>query len=212
MVGPAMTLSPDDLAAVTARTVGHYERNARAFWDGTKDHDVSQNYAALLGALEGPAPRAILDLGCGPGRDLAYFRGLGHEAIGLDGCASFVAMARAGTGCEVWHQDFLALALPPARFDGIFANASLFHVPTQELARVLGELRTALRPHGVLFTSNPRGDREEGWSGSRYSVHHDWDTWRDLVTAAGFREIDHYYRPPGRPRNEQPWLASVWRR
>jgi SAM-dependent methyltransferase len=207
-----MPLTPDELAAVSAQTLGHYERNARAFWDGTKDHDVTQNRAALLDALDGPGPFALLDLGCGPGRDLAYFRGLGHDSIGLDGCAAFVAMARAATGCEVWHQDFLALTLPPARFDGIFANASLFHVPTQELARVLCELRAALRTRGVLFTSNPRGESQEGWSGSRYSVHHDWDTWRGFVTAAGFTELHHYYRPPGRPCAEQPWLASVWRR
>lgn len=207
-----MPLLPDELATVTARTLGHYERTARAFRDGTMDHDVSQNRAALLDALDGPGPFAILDLGCGPGRDLAHFQGLGHEAIGLDGCPAFVAMARAGTGCEVWHQDFLALALPAARFDGIFANASLFHVPTQELPRVLGELRAALRPRGVLFTSNPRGDGQEGWSGARYSVFHGWEPWRACVTAAGFAEVDHYYRPPGRPRAEQPWLASVWRR
>jgi SAM-dependent methyltransferase len=207
-----MALTPDELAIVSAQTLGHYERNARAFRDGTKDHDVTQNRAALLDALDGPGPFSILDLGCGPGRDLAYFQGLGHEAIGLDGCAAFVAMARAATGCEVYHQDFLALTLPPTRFDGMFANASLFHVPSQELARVLGELHAALRPRGVLFTSNPRGAQQEGWSGSRYSVHHDWDAWRGFVTGAGFTELHHYYRPPGRPRPEQPWLASVWRR
>src|SRR5438094_916968 len=83
--------------------------------NATKDHDVSQNTAALLEALEGPGPFAILDLGCGPGRDLATFLALGHEAIGLDGAPRFVAMARAHTGCAVWEQDFLALDLPPAR-------------------------------------------------------------------------------------------------
>jgi SAM-dependent methyltransferase len=204
--------APDDRDAISARTLAHYQRNARDFWDGTKDHDVSQNYAALLGALEGPGPFAILDLGCGPGRDVAYFQGLGHEVIGLDGCAAFVEMARAHTGAEIWHQDFLALDLPAARFDGIFANASLFHVPTAALPRVLGELHAALRPRGVLFSSNPRGDGDEGWSGERYGVRHGWDAWRGFVTAAGFTEIDHYYRPAGLPRAQQPWLASAWRR
>jgi SAM-dependent methyltransferase len=204
-------LGRDELADLSARTLGHYERAATGFWEGTKDHDVTQNYAALLDALEGSGPFSILDLGCGPGRDLAHFRSLGHEAVGLEGCARFVEMARAHCGCEVWHQDFLALALPPARFDGIFANASLFHVPTQELPRVLGELGTALRPRGVLFSSNPHGDGQEGWSGSRYSVFHDWETWRGFMITAGFEEIAHYYRPAGKPRAEQPWLASVWR-
>jgi SAM-dependent methyltransferase len=202
----------DALKDITGRTLGHYESRAHAFREGTKDHDVTQNYAALLGAIEAETPVRILDFGCGPGRDLAYFRGLGHEAVGLDGCAAFCSMARAATGCEVLEQDFLALALPEGRFDGIFANASLFHVPSRELPRVLGELRLALVPRGVLFSSNPRGNDREGWNGDRYGWYFELDRWRDLVTAAGFEEIAHYYRPEGAPRSEQPWLASVWRR
>jgi SAM-dependent methyltransferase len=201
-----------DLAAISARTIGHYERSAESFRAGTSDHDVSQNRDALLAAIEGSPPFALLDLGCGPGRDLAAFRALGHQPVGLDGCARFVDMARRSSGCEVLHQDFLALELPAARFDGVFANASLFHVPHRELPRVLGELRDALRPGGVLFASNPRGADQEGWNGERYGTYCTIETWRSLVTAAGFDELSHYYRPPGKPLAEQPWLATVWRR
>lgn len=196
----------------TRRTLQHYERNAASFWEGTRDHDVSQNVAALLGAIEGPAPFSILDLGCGPGRDLATFRARGHEAIGVDGAQNLVAIARAESGCEVWAQDFLALELPAARFHGIFANASLFHVPTRALPRVLAQLRETLRPRGVLFTSNPRGDDREGWSQDRFGAYHSLEGWRSLVSAAGFEELGHYYRPEGLPREQQPWLATVWRR
>src|SRR5687767_869615 len=188
---------------LSASTLAHYDRNARSFWEGTKDHDVRQNYVALLEAIEGAPPFAILDFGCGPGRDLEYFRSLGHEAVGLDGSEQFAAMARAYSGCEVLHQDFLALDLPPARFDGIFANASLFHVPGAELPRVLRELHAALKPRGVLFASNPRGDNQEGMSGERYGAYWDLDTWRAFVTAAGFTELKHYFRPPGLPRDQQ---------
>ncbi|MGE0876568.1 MAG: class I SAM-dependent methyltransferase [Burkholderiales bacterium] len=200
---------PTDIAA---RTLEDYERSARRFWEGTRDHDVSQNIDALLRHVEGRPPFTILDLGCGPGRDLKRFTDLGHVAVGLDGAPQFVQMAREYSGCEVWQQDFLALALPPARFDGIFANATLFHVPTRELPRVLGQLRAALKPRGVLFASNPRGNNEEGWNRGRYCAYHDLDAWRSHVTAAGFTELEHYYRPPGLPREQQPWLASVWRR
>jgi SAM-dependent methyltransferase len=194
------------------RTLDYYEARAKDFWEGTKDHDVSQNYAAFLDAIEGTAPFTILDFGCGPGRDLAYFRSRGHEAVGLDGCEAFCAMARAHSGCEVLEQDFLALQLSPSRFDGIFANASLFHVPTEEMPRVLGELRAALQPRGVLFSSNPRGNNDEGWNGDRYGSYWDLTRYRELLTTAGFTEVTHYYRPAGKPREQQPWLASVWRR
>jgi SAM-dependent methyltransferase len=121
-------------------------------------------------------------------------------------------MARQSTGCEVLQQNFLALDLPDDRFDGVFANASLFHVPRQELPRVLGELRATLRPGGVLFASNPRGDNSEGWSGARYGAWHDLEAWTAFANGAGFTAAGHYYRPPGLPRAQQPWLASVWRR
>lgn len=204
--------------SVSTRTLAHYEAHAADFWEGTKDHDVDQNRAALLGAIEGPAPFTLLDLGCGPGRDLAYFASLGHEVVGLDGCAAFCAMARShtekttGRACEVLEQDFLALSLPPGRFDGIFANASLFHVPSAELPRVLGELRASLKARGVLFASNPRGGDTEGWRGERYGVQWEHEAWARVVTAAGFEELSHYYRPAGAPRERQPWLATVWRR
>jgi SAM-dependent methyltransferase len=203
---------PADLKAISSGTLAHYERSAAGFREGTRDHDVSQNIEALLRHIEGAPPFTILDFGCGPGRDLVAFTARGHVAIGLDGAASFVAMARAESGCEVWHQDFLALDLPAGRFDGIFANASLFHVPRSEVPRVLGELRAALKPRGVLFCSNPRGANDEGWSNGRYGAWHDLAGWRALATAAGFTELEHYYRPPGLPREQQPWLATVWRR
>ncbi len=201
---------PDPEAS--AGTLAHYNGRAEDFRDGTRDHDVTQNIAALLRHLQGEPPFTILDFGCGPGRDLAAFTALGHVAVGLDGAARFVEMALADTGCEVWCQDFLALDLPAARFDGVFANASLFHVPRAEAPRVLRELRATLKPGGVLFSSNPRGANEEGWNRGRYGSYHDLDTWRALVTGAGFVELEHYFRPPGLPRDQQPWLASVWRR
>jgi SAM-dependent methyltransferase len=207
-----MKLDPTDLAQITATTLGNYNDVAEDFREGTRDHDVSQNINALLRNITAPAPFQILDFGCGPGRDLRTFTALGHIATGLDGSERFAEMARADSGCEVFHQNFLELALPVARFDGIFANASLFHVPRQELPRVLGELRAALKPGGVLFSSNPRGGNEEGWKGERYGSFHDLQSWGALVTEAGFAEVEHYYRPEGLPRDQQPWLASVWRR
>jgi SAM-dependent methyltransferase len=205
-------LNPKELNDTSAVTLCHYNEHAQSFWEGTKDHDVSQNREALLQNLCGIAPYRILDLGCGPGRDLKFFKDLGHEAIGLEGAERFVEHARRYSGCEVWRQDFLRLHLPAQFFDGIFANASLFHVPSQELPRVLKELWNALKADGVLFSSNPRGENREGWSGERYGVYHDWPRWSKLLLAAGFSEITHYYRPEGVPREQQPWLASVWRK
>jgi SAM-dependent methyltransferase len=200
-----------EIEKITHTTLQHYERNAGQFFAGTIDHDVSQNIAALLEAIEAPAPYRLLDLGCGPGRDLKVFKAMGHEAIGIDGAAQFVEMARSYSGCEVWQQDFVQLDLPVQHFEGIYANASLFHVPSAALPHVLRDLHAALKTGGVLFSSNPRGDNREGWNGPRYGSYYDYETWERYLVAAGFEAVRHYYRPDGLPREQQPWLASVWR-
>jgi SAM-dependent methyltransferase len=205
-------LEPREAAKISARTLAYYEKRAEEFRAGTQDHDVSQNIEALLRPIEGEPPFKILDFGCGPGRDLKTIAALGHTAIGLDGAPAFAAMARAETGCEILQQDFVTLDLPSNRFDGIFANASLFHVPSQELPRVLRQLYAALKPRGVLFSSNPHGENDEGWNGERYGAYHDLAAWRRYLSHAGFTELEHYYRPTGLPREQQPWLASVWRK
>ena len=202
----------EDLALITAKTLEHYNERAAEFWEGTRDHDVKQNIEALLRHIRGAPPLRILDFGCGPGRDLAAFRALGHEPIGLEGSPPLAAMAREHSGCEVWEQDFLALKLPAGRFDGIFANASLFHVPRQELPRVLGELRAALKPDGVLFTSNPAGTtRRAGIAGgtgrittsnhgARFSKRRRSRSWSTSIVHRGYL-FDRQIR-----------LASVWRK
>jgi len=207
-----MKLTPQEIEEASTRTLEYYSRNAQDFFEGTRDHDVSQNIAALLQYLEGELPYCILDVGCGPGRDLKVFRELGHIAVGLEGSPQFAEMARTYSSCEVWLQDFLKLDLPSEHFDGVFANASLFHVPSLALPRILSDLHATLKPGGVLFSSNPRGNNEEGWNRDRYGAYHDLEVWRGYMTAAGFVELKHYYRPPGLPVEQQPWLASVWRK
>jgi SAM-dependent methyltransferase len=175
---------------ISASTIGQYRAMATPYRDGTWNHDVSQNIQALLAAIAGAPPYRLLDLGC----------------------PEFVAMARAVSGCEVWQQDLLSMTLPPASFDGVFANAVLFHVPSRALPSVLDRLHGALKPDGALLASNPRGQDEEGFVDGRYACFYSLKTWRGLVSRSGFALVDHYFRPPGKPRRQQPWLATLWRK
>ncbi len=208
---PPNALDKAQLRHVSEITIGHYDRAAEFYWDGTQNHDVSQNYEALLEAIGGDPPYAILDLGCGPGRDLRYFRSLGHDAMGLDGSMKFVTMARRYSGCDVLHQDFIAMNLPVNRFDGIFANASLFHVPSQELPRVLAELAESLKPRGpVLLKSEGKQRRRR----QRRLL-------QLILLSYHLARFCHCCRvhggtallpPPGLPRHKQWWLATVLRK
>lgn len=192
-------------------TFDDYGSKVESFWQKTKDHDVSQNYAAFLAPFGGETGLDILDLGCGPGRDLIYFKSLGHNPVGLDGTSEFCTMARENSDCEVLQQSFNDLKLDENIYDGIFANASMFHIPSYNLENVLKNLHKSLRPNGILFTSNPRGD-EEGWSSpKRYGNFMQYEASEKYLINAGFEIIDHYYRPPGLPLEQQKWIAIVSR-
>jgi SAM-dependent methyltransferase len=193
---------------ISHRTLSHYESVAQDFWEGTRDHDVTQNIEALLNALPREKSLKILDFGCGPGRDLHFFKKLGHEPTGLDGCATFCEMAANYSSCPVMHQDFLKLDLPIGKFDGVFANASLFHIPNSHFTPVLKQLGKSLKPGGILFSSNPRGT-SEGWNGNRYGYYVELESYVEHLKDSGFKLLNHYYRPIGKPRKEQPWLATI---
>ena len=200
-----------DLEEIENLTIGHYEDNAESFRIGTKDHDVSQNIAAFLGALPKDKQLDILDFGCGPGRDLNVFKQMGHRPTGLDGSKEFCKMTQKLSKFPILHQKFLHLELEDNSFDGVFANASLFHVPSLELSRVLKEIHSALRKGGILFSSNPRGSTE-GWQGQRYGHYMEFEESQIYLKQNGFKILDHYYRPSGKPRELQPWLAIVSQR
>ncbi|MDG1995013.1 MAG: class I SAM-dependent methyltransferase [Emcibacteraceae bacterium] len=190
-------------------TFKDYGARAEIFWERTKDHDVTQNYGAFLKPFGDQTGLKILDFGCGPGRDVMYFKSLGHNPTGLDGTLEFCEMAREMTGQNILHQSFNNLELPENSFDGVFANASLFHVPSSNFHKVLSDLHKALKPDGILFMSNPRGN-EEGWSSpERYGNFMQIENSMQYLVNANFKVLDHYYRPPGLPLEEQKWLAII---
>ena len=205
-------LSSDQLRDISQITIADYNSRAIQFMEGTRDHDVTQNQTALLQNIGTAKPWHLLDIGCGPGRDLKSFSAMGHQVVGLDGSAEFCTLAREQSGCDVWQQDFLDLTLPDNNFDGIFANASLFHIPTQELARVLSELFNAMKMGGALLSSNPHGANKEGWQRQRYAAFHTPQQWQDHMQSAGFELIETYYRPAHLPLEQRPWLVTVWRK
>ncbi len=200
------------LNQISKKTISHYDDNASGYFSGTKDHDVSQNIDSLLSSIKSKPPFKILDFGCGPGRDLKTFKQMGHQAIGLDGSIKFVEMAKKFSQCEVWHQDFLNLKLPKKKFDGIFANASIFHIPSQCLNDVLSHIYNSLKYEGVFFCSNPKGLNYEGWSSNRYGSYYNLDLWLKIMQKKGFKKINHFFRPKNLPKDEQKWIASTWKK
>lgn len=218
--GKMAARTESEVRQACSATLADYAAVAEGYALGNLDHDVSQNIAALLRPLPTDRPLDLLDVCCASGRDLVAFTQLGHRAVGLDGVPAFCKMARARSGCPVWQQDLCALDLPAERFDGIFANACLFHLPRAALPAALAQLRGSLRPGGVLAVSNAHGfsQDQEGWTGGRTAGTRSYvcwlseETWVDTCQTAGLELIESFYRPPGKPRPQQPFLVTVWRK
>lgn len=203
---------PANAAEISAVTLRDYDRAAEDYWAWTKDQDLTADYDWFLSFMPESGPLDLLDLGCGPGRDLLQLRQRGHRAVGLDGSLAMVRMARRYAGCPVLHQNFLSLRLRASRFDGVFASASLFHVPSDALPEVLARIYTTLRAEGILYTLNPRGRGQSGWAGDRYCTYHSLAAWRRLLRTAGFRERGCEARPRDADRAEQHWVAAIWQK
>src|SRR6266446_2365755 len=179
MIGSTRWYDAEQLRWISEVTIAHYDRLAEAYWDGTRDHDVNQNYAALLDAIEGDPPYSILDLGCGPGRDPTLLPIIGPRRRGpgrIDGIR--------GHGTLLFGVRGPPTGLPR---DGITAEPLRWHlceciaVPRAEpgAAEGFGGTLQNFTVPGCAFCSNPRGNNEEGLSSDRYSCFFDHDIWRD---------------------------------
>lgn len=195
-------------------TLAHYSAHAAYYADLLADHDSADARHRFLDAV-GVVPPAILDLGCGGGRDLAGFRDAGAHVTGADGSAALAAIARTRTGCTVEVLDLLSPEPVPwadGSFDGIWAHHLFFHLPAPALPFVLSRVRRWLRPGCVFYACDPTGDGMEGMTpDGRYLAFRHPQSWKATIRAAGFRLESEWRRPEGLPRRRQDWLATLWR-
>ena len=146
-------------------TLNYYADHAQEFLTSTLRADMSAAYARVLPLI--PAGAAILDLGCGSGRDSLAFKKLGYQVTAADGSRELAQAAQQLLGQAVLCAEYKALELPPQHYDLIWACASLVHVPLKELPQLLTKLKESLKPSGLWYMSFKYGDFE-GLRGGRY--------------------------------------------
>jgi SAM-dependent methyltransferase len=169
-----------------ARSVAAYTDHADEY-EVTHAPKMAEVVAGFAGAL--PLSSLILDAGCGPGRDLARFVEYGHRARGIDLNPAFVE--KANRHAPTIHGDLREITehFPSGTFDGIWASASLVHLPATEAVEVLGQFAQLLRPDGKLFAC-VKCVGETGWldepDGRRWYTVWDPDAFAGAIADAGF--------------------------
>lgn len=166
-------------------TLEYYEKNTEEFVSTTKDVDVSALHDRFLSLL--PANACILDLGCGSGRDSKAFLDRGYRVRSVDGSPEMCRSASELTGQRVLCMMFHELAVE-SEFDGVWACASLLHVPKTELTSILFKVARALKPGGILYVSFKYGDFE-GIRNERHNTDMTEDSFRQHIAPVKDFEI-----------------------
>ena len=192
------------------KTIRYYNLNAREFALGTVSVDFEFTQKKFTDRL--PKNAAILDFGCGSGRDTKYFLTNGYRVEATDGSSELCRMASEYTGIRVRQQLFQDLE-EIEKYDGIWACSSILHVPSNELLDVLRKMVAALKDNGIIYTSFKYGTYE-GIRNGRYFTDMTEDTFTDLqkkVEHLGTEErwITSDVRPG---RGEEKWLNLILRK
>lgn len=138
-------------------TLDYYDENADLFADTTAFVDMSSHYKKFLPNI--PANGRILDLGCGTGRDSSAFLDMGFDVLAVDASDEMVKKAKELFGIQVQKMRFEELGFE-AEFDGVWACASLLHVPFENLQAVITKALAALKENGTMYISFKYGDGE----------------------------------------------------
>lgn len=192
------------------QTLEYYSQNAGMFISGTLSADMQATHARFMAQL--PRGALILDLGCGSGRDTKAFLDMGYQVEAMDGSAELCAKASAYTGVPVKQmlfQDLDAIS----RYDGIWACASILHLPKAELTEVIGKIQNALVPGGVLYASFKYGEYE-GMRKGRWFTDFTEGTLKDFIREATQMEmIDLWTTEDVRAdRKDERWINLLAQR
>lgn len=187
----------------------YYDKNAQEFFDKTVNADMSQHYAKFLNAI--PKNSHILDAGCGSGRDTLMFLKKGYKVTSIDASIEMCKIASQYTKQKIIHKRFQEIEFVN-QFDGIWASASLLHVPSKEIELVLCKLRKSLKNEGVLYSSFKYGNYE-GIRNGRYFNDLTEETAQHLFEMSDYTILDTWITEDVRKdRHEEKWVNILVRK
>ena len=192
------------------KTIEYYNLNANRFIADTVSVEFKITQERLANKL--PDGACILDFGCGSGRDVKYFLSKGYQVDALDGSPKLCKLASAYAGIEVKNMFFQDLE-EIERYDGIWACASILHLPFYELADVFSKMVDALKKNGIIYTSFKYGVFE-GERNGRFFTDMTEDSFADFIKQIKSLTTEEQWVTfdvrPG--RGEERWLNLILRK
>lgn len=182
--------------------MNYYDINAQEFFDGTVNANMSPHHEEFLRFL--PDTGHILDAGCGSGRDTKKFKELGYEVTAIDGSLEMCRLASEYANVNVRHMQFQEIEFEN-EFDGIWASASLLHVPSDEIDLVLSKLKNSLKDDGILYASFKYGDFE-GLRNGRFFNDLTETTAVELFEKNNFKVLKTWLTDDSRPERDEKWV------
>ena len=191
-------------------SIDYYNKYAAKVFEETVDQDMGKVIKKFLEQLE--EGDTILDLGCGSGRDSLTFYELGYDVTPMDAAEEMCKLAEIHTGLEVLCLSFEDMEFDKV-FDGIWACASLIHVPKVEMPDILKKIARALNDKGILYMSFKLGDFE-GFRGERYFSDYTEDSIREMMAESGrFDVISTWVTTDVRPgHSDTKWVNVLGRK
>ena len=188
------------------QTISYYDKNAEEFCKNTIDADMSFCRDKFLKYLKNGA--AILDAGCGSGRDSVAFKQLGYHVTAMDASLKICKEAEKVLGQKVLCKIFEEVNDENV-YDGIWACASLLHVPKVRMKEVLYRLKRALKDGGVLYASFKCGEEEKIVNGRLFN-YYDERSLEALMIENGFEVLELFVTQDVREdRHEEKWVNVV---
>lgn len=193
--------------AHACQTLRFYDINAELYAKQTRGIDLAHLYRPFLTKI--PRGGKILDVGCGAGRDLKRFVEEGFDAVGVDPSEKLAVMAREFSGCEVLVSNVREISFDQ-EFDGVWACASLIHLPHRQLPSALERIFSALRPGGALFVSMQIGSGETVMEDGRFVARYTSEELSDAIGQARFELTDLWITPDSLPgRHSVVWVNAI---
>ena len=188
----------------------YYQQHAETFFADTCEVDMTPLYRRFLPLLADQAQ--ILDAGCGSGRDASAFAKLGHQVTAFDASPALIALAEPHLSQPVHCLRFQDITWQD-QFDGIWACASLLHVPVAELPDVMQRLCNALKPRGILYASFKYGSGEREHHGRRFTDLDEPGLAALLRCVPDLEAMETWTTDDLRPgREAERWLNTLLRR